>query len=319
MGKGVGLKDSDVHVVTGAFGFSGSYIAKHLIDSGYQVRTLTNSPDRENPFGGKVKAYLYNFDNFEKLVDSLQGVSVLYNNFWVRFNHPDFKFSAAVDNTLKLFRAAKEAGIRRIVHISITNPSENSPFEYFRGKARLEKALMESGISYAILRPAVLFGKEDILINNIAWFLRRFPVFGIFGDGSYRLQPIYVDDLAKLAVREGQGSKNCIIDAIGPETFTYKELVEEIGRIIDRERPIVLIPPSLGYMFGWVMGKFLGDVTITRDEIDGLMANLLYTDSPPVGKTKLTDWARENSSTLGIRYANELARRKNRMESYDRL
>lgn len=319
MGEGISLKDSDVHVVTGAFGFSGKYIARRLIDAGYQVRTLTNSPDRQNPFGRRVKAYPYNFDNFENLIDSLQGVSVLYNNYWVRFNYPGFKFSVAVDNTLKLFRAAKEAGIRRIVHISITNPSENSPLEYFRGKARLEKALMESGISYAILRPAVLFGKEDILINNIAWFLRRFPVFGIFGDGSYRLQPIYVDDLAQLAVKEGQDSKNCIIDTIGPETFTYRELVEEIGRIIDRERQIVSIPPSLGYMFGWVMGKFLGDVTITRDEIDGLMANLLYTDSPPVGKTRLTDWARENSSTLGIRYANELARRKNRRESYDRL
>jgi len=200
------------------------------------------------------------------------------------------------------------------VHISITNPSDDSPFEYFRGKARLEKALIGSGISYAILRPAVLFGKEDILINNIAWFLRRFPVFGIFGDGDYCLQPIYVDDLAQLAVEQGQDSKNCIIDAIGSETFTYRELVEEIGSIIERKRPIISIPPSLGYMFGWVIGKFLGDVTITQDEIKGLMANLLYTDSQPVGKTRLTDWARVNSSTLGIRYANELARRKNRRE-----
>ena len=69
----------------------------------------------------------------------------------------------------KLFEAAKKQGIKRIVHISITNPSEDSPFEYFSGKAKIEKALIEFGISYA-LRPAVLFGKEDILINNITVF-----------------------------------------------------------------------------------------------------------------------------------------------------
>jgi NADH dehydrogenase len=220
---------------------------------------------------------------------------------------------------MKLFDAAKQAGVRRIVHISITNPSEESPYEYFSGKAKIEKALIGSGISYAILRPAVLFGKEDILINNIAWMLRRFPVFGVFGDGNYRLQPIYVDDLAELAVEQGEGSENSIIDAIGPETFTYEELAKEIGGIIDKKRPVIYVPDSVGYCFAYLVGKMLGDITITRDEIQGLKANLLYTESPPVGKTRLTEWARENASTLGIRYSSELDRRKNRRKSYDEL
>jgi len=300
---------SKLHVVTGALGYSGKYIARHLIDRGYNVRTLTNSSHRENPFGDKIEVHPYNFDNPEKLVESLKGASVLYNTYWVRFNHRGFTFSTAIDNTLKLFDAARNAGVKRIVHISITNPSEDSPFEYFRGKARLEKALIESGISYAILRPAVLFGKEDILINNIAWFLRKFPVFGVFGDGSYRLQPIYVDDLAELAAEKGQEPGNCIIDAIGPETFTYLELVKEIGRIISKQRPIISIPPLAGYIAGWFIGKITGDVTITKEEIGGLMANLLCTDSPPASKTRLTDWAKANSELLGKQYASELARR----------
>jgi NADH dehydrogenase len=231
----------DVHVVTGAFGFSGKYIAKRLLDAGCQVRTITNSPNRSNPFEGKVKAYPFSFDDPGKLIEALKGASVLYNNYWVRFNYQDFTYSKAVDNTRILFDAAKKAGIRRIVHISITNPSEESAFEYFRGKAKLERALKEIGVAYAILRPAILFGKEDILINNIAWFLRRFPIFGVFGDGQYRLQPIYVDDLAELAVEEGQKMDNLVIDAIGPETFTYRGLVEEIGRIINKPRPVILI------------------------------------------------------------------------------
>ena len=310
---------TETHVVTGAFGYSGKYIAKRLLDAGIQVRTLTHSPGRSNPFGDKVKAAAFHFDDPAKLVASLEGASVLYNTYWVRFNYRDFKHSRAVENTVRLFTAAKKAGVKRIVHVSITNPDENSHLEYFKGKARLERALTESGVSYSILRPTVLFGKEDILINNIAWFLRRFLVFGVFGDGSYRLQPIYVDDLAQLAVDQGKRTENAVIDAIGPETFAYRDLVRTIGEIIGRNRPIISIPDSLGYLFGWIVGKFVGDIPITREEIDGLKADLLYTNSPPTGNTKLTDWARRNAQTLGYRYSSELARRTNRLESYEKI
>ena len=205
----------------------------------------------------------------------------------------------------------------RVVHTSITNPSEDSPLEYFKGKAVLERALKESGLSYAILRPNVLFGHEDILINNIAWTLRRLPVFGVFGDGQYRLQPMHVDDFAALAVEQGKDRANRVIDAIGPETFTYRRLVEEIGSIIGVKRPIVSVPPSIGYAVGAVLGKLVGDVMITRDEVEGLMADLLVTSSPPAGSTRLTEWARQHADTLGKHYASELARRKNRQAAYE--
>lgn len=312
-----------IHVVTGAYGYSGKYIAKRLLDEGQEVRTLTNSYQRSNPFGDIVKAFPFNFENFDKLVESLNGASILYNTYWVRFNFSDnkmkFKHNIAVENTLRLFNAAKAAGVRRVVHVSITNPSEDSHLEYFSGKAKLEKALIDSGLSYAILRPTVLFGKEDILVNNIAWMLRTFPVFGVFGDGNYRLQPIYVDDLAKLAVEQGKSSENVIIDAIGPETFTYNELVKKIGEIIGKKRPIIHISNSLGYCIGWIIGQLVGDVTITKEEIEGLKADLLCTNSLPAGNTKLTEWAKQNANTLGIKYASELARRKNKRKSYDKL
>lgn len=310
------MSKQQIHAVTGAFGYSGKYIARRLLNKGYRVRTLTDSLQRQNPFGDKVERHAFNFDHPEKLVETLTGVAVLYNTYWVRFNHKLFTHQMAVDNTLTMFKCAREAGVERVVHVSITNPLAASQLEYFRGKAILEKALQESGLSYAILRPAVLFGQEDILINNIAWILRRLPIFGVFGDGHYRLQPIYVDDLAGLAVEQGALRENAIINAIGPETFTYKELVEKIGAIIGRKRPIMSVPPAIGYMAGSLIGRMVGDVLITRDEIEGLMADLLYVDTPPTGQTRLTTWSREHAAWLGKTYASELSRRRDRLREY---
>lgn len=305
-----------IHAVTGAFGYSGKYIAHRLLAEGRSVITLTNSLNRVNPFGDRIRVLPFHFDSPEKLTDSLRGVSVLYNTYWVRFNHRTFTHADAVRNTQTLFRAAKAAGVSRVVHVSITNPSEDSPLEYFRGKARLERALVESGLSHAILRPTVLFGKEDILVNNIAWALRHLPVFGVFGNGRYRLQPIYIDDLAQLAVEQGKQTQNVTINAIGPETFTYRGLVESIGKIIGKNRPVVSVPPSVGYAVGWIIGKLVGDVMITGEEIKGLMDDLLCVDAPPAGTTKLTDWARERSTSLGLHYTSELARRQDRQTEY---
>src|SRR5690348_53071 len=186
--------------VTGAFGYSGRYIARRLLEAGHSVITLTNSPHRANPFGEQVRAFPFHFDQPSRLRDSLQGIDVLINTYWVRFDYPGFTHAQAVANTRILFQTAKAAGVRRVVHVSITNPDLHSDLPYFRGKAELELALRESGLSYCILRPTVLFGKEDVLINNIAWFLRHLPAVGVFGAGEYKLQPIYVDDLAAAAV-----------------------------------------------------------------------------------------------------------------------
>ena len=308
-----------VHVVTGAFGYSGRYIAARLLDEGVRVRTLTDSPNRPNPFGGRVPAEPFHFNEPVKLVEALRGAEVLYNTYWVRFNHKGFTHAMAVENTLTLFAAAKRAGVRRVVHVSITNPSEDCDLEYFRGKARLERELMSSGLAYSVLRPTVLFGREDILVNNIAWTLRRFRLFGIFGDGQYRLQPIHVGDLAELAVREGRSNQNSIINATGPETFTFRGLVETIGAIIGKPRPIVSVSPGFGYLVARIIGKMVGDVFLTREEIEGLMRNLLWTASQPAGKTRLTDWAKRHADTLGVRYASELARRQKRDVAYQKL
>ncbi len=306
------MPSTEIQAVTGAYGFSGRYIARRLLDAGQRVITLTNSFCRSDPFGGRVTAYPLSFDRPDSLERALAGVSVLYNTYYVRFNYRGpvrFTYADAVSNSAVLFNAAKRAGVKRVVHISITNASENSRLEYFRGKAEIEQLLMDSGLSYSILRPAVLFGDEGILINNIAYLLRKFPLFGVFGNGRYRLQPIYVDDLAALAVEKGKEEENGVINAIGPETFAYRELIKKIGLIIGKPRPIIPIPPSIGFVASSIMGSLLNDRLVTWDEIKGLMEGLLYVDSPPTGETRLTEWAKENSSELGNRYFSELGRR----------
>ena len=235
---------TEIHAVTGAFGYSGRYIAAELLDRGRQVITLTGHPDRPNPFGEAVRAFPFNFEEPEKLAETLEGVRVLYNTYWVRFDYGETTFAQAVENTKMMFRAAKAAGVERIVHVSITNPTLDSPLPYFSGKAELEAFLADLGVPHTILRPTVIFGREDILINNMAYLLRRLPAFGIPGNGDFELQPIYVEDLAKLAADSGEKTGNETIDAIGPETFSFIELVRVLARTLGKRRLLLKMPPS---------------------------------------------------------------------------
>lgn len=298
----------EIHVVTGAFSFTGKYLTERLLAQGKQVRTLTGHPDTPNPFGDQVKVFPYNFDNFGALVKSLEGANTFYISYWVRFSYRQMTFDRAVENTRTLFRAAREAGVRRVVYISITNPSEDSPLPYFSGKAGLERALKESGLSYAILRPTVLFGPEGILINNIAWLVRRFPLFAIMGAGDYQLQPIFVEDLADLMVQAGEQQEPMLLDAVGPETYRFDDLVRLVALALHRKVRLVYINPGLMLAISKVMSLFLGDVILTRDEIRGLMANLLISSQPPTGQTRLSEWLAAHADEVGAKYASELSR-----------
>ena len=230
-------------VVTGAFGYTGKYITLRLLAMGKPVKTLTGHPNRPNPFGDQISVAPFDFDRPGDLTRSLEGADVLYNTYWVRFPRGPVTFDKAIENSRTLIEAADSAGVRRIVHISILNASSDSTFPYFRGKGLVDEAVKRSNISYAIMRPAAIFGREDILINNIAWFLRRFPVFAIPASGRYRIQPVFVEDVAEIAVGAASGSENVVIDAVGPETFTFERMVRLIADAIGRRARLVHVPP----------------------------------------------------------------------------
>jgi NADH dehydrogenase len=299
---------TDLDVVTGAFGYTGRYVTERLLASGRRVRTLTGHPERPSPFGERVSIARYAFEDRDELAASLAGVSTLYNTYWVRFPRGEVTFDRAVRNTETLIAAAVDAGIRRLVHISITNPSHDSPFPYFRGKAAIEDMIRGSGLSYAIVRPTVIFGKEDILINNIAYLLRRLPVFGIPGSGTYRLRPVAVEDVADICVEAGRGSEDQVIDAVGPETFAFEELVRLIATTIGARARIVHVPPTAVAVTGRVLGLLVNDVVVTKDELDGLMAGLVVTGGPTTGQRRLSTWLADHADVVGRRYASEVSR-----------
>jgi uncharacterized protein YbjT (DUF2867 family) len=270
---------------------------------------LSFHPDRPHPLQGSVDALPYRFDDPDALDHSFEGVSTLYNTYWVRFDHGDASFAQATDRSRALFTAAQRAGVERIVHLSITNPSLSSPLPYFRGKALVEEALARAGVPYSIVRPTWIFGGDkDVLVNNIAWILRHAPVFAVPGSGAYRVQPVHAEDLARICTEVAGPGDDTVVDAAGPEAMTFDELVRLIRRVTGARAPIVHVPARVMALAARALGLVVRDVVLTPDEIDGLMAGLLVSHEPPLGRIAFSKWLSNNGTAVGGSYANELKR-----------
>jgi NADH dehydrogenase len=308
--------DTGIDLVTGAFSYSGARIARRLLADGRRVRTLTFHPDRPHPLQGRIDAVAYRFDDPAALARSMDGVTTVYNSYWVRFDHRQTTFANAIENSRTLFSAADRAGIARIVHISIANPSLESGLPYYRGKALVERALGEVGVPYSIVRPTMLFGGErDVLVNNIAWILRRFPVFALPGDGNYPVQPVHVDDLARICQESAHAEEGVTLDAAGPETFAFKELIRDVRDavglrtpLVSLRSPIVHVPATIMAKAASALGLLVGDVVLTGDEIKGLTSGLLVSHQSPLGQIRFSNWLADTHSSVGRSYANELDR-----------
>jgi uncharacterized protein YbjT (DUF2867 family) len=302
--------ESRVDVVTGGFSYTGRFIARRLLAGGRRVRTLTNHsnrPDTED-LQKELEVEPLQFDDRTRLAVALRGANTLYNTYWVRFPHSGLDFDHAVSNTRVLMQAAVEAGVRKVVHISVSNPSLDSPLPYYAGKARTEEIVKESGLAWAIVRPTLVFGPGDILINNIAWALRRMPVFGMPGLGHYRVQPVAAEDVAEIAVSAASHEENMTVDAAGPDTVTFADLVDQISIAVHHRPRFVYLTPGLFMPAIKVVGLFVRDVVLTREEVDGLMAELLISAETPLGTTRFDDWLLQHGETLGLQYMSELDR-----------
>ncbi len=299
--------DTGIDVVTGAFSYSGAAIAGALARNGRMVRTLTGHP-RRAPDPSSIEVRPLDFEDSTGLLESLRGATTLYNTYWVRFARSRIDHELAVANSRLLFQAALRAGIQRIVHVSITNPSIESTLPYFRGKALVERALAESGASYAILRPAILFGGDGVLLNNIAWLLRHLPVFAVGGRGDYRIRGIHIDDLAQLCVAKGGERRNTVEDAVGPERPTFLELVRSIRDAVGSRSPIIFVPGALIPALSSLLGLALHDVLLTKDEYQAMATGLADSNGPAIGTTRLSEWLGERGDVLGRTYASEIER-----------
>ena len=299
---------SALDAVTGAFSFTGRAIAARLLDDGRQVVTLVRRRPATNPFGDRIRTAETDLDEISSLVDALQGVDTLYNTHWIRFERGEVTFELAIARTLRLIEAAGQTGVRRLVHVSVVNASESAPTDYFKAKAMLEHRVRESGLSHAIVRPTLTYGEGDILVNNLCWVLRRFPAFGVPGDGRYRFQPVHVDDVATIAVRAGTQAENLETDAAGPDILTFDEFVRLLAGAIGRRVWLVHMPPVLSLSASRMLGLLVRDVLLTTDEVTELRAGLLVSGHPPAGTIRLADWAVAHGDQLGRHYNSELDR-----------
>jgi uncharacterized protein YbjT (DUF2867 family) len=294
-------------VVTGAFSFTGRYIAEELLARGRHVRTLTRQPPHPlHALATKVEAAPLVFD--DSLVQSLRGVDTLYNTYWVRFERGPVTFAGAVANTARLVDAARRAGVRRVVHVSVANPDHSSPFPYFRGKAQTEDLVRESRLSYAIVRPTLVFGPDDVLVNNIAWGLRHVPLFLVPGNGRYEVQLVSVRDTASICVAAGTAEGDLELDAAGPSRWTFDDFVRLIARAVGSRALIRGAPPAIALAASRVAGFAMRDTLLTQDELRALLAGLIVSDEEPLGRDRFDLWLAENASRVGRRYTSEVAR-----------
>jgi NADH dehydrogenase len=302
------MQPGPIAVVTGAFSYTGSAAARSLIGRGFTVRTLTNRRQPVHDPGPGIAAYPLQFEDETALIDAMRGARVLVNTYWVRYPYVGVGFERAVANIGVLLAAARQAGVERVVHVSVSNPSLDSPLDYYRGKAQAEELVRGLGLSYAIVRPTLVVGPRDILVNNIAWFLRRLPIFGMPGSGAYRVQPVNLEDTGEIIAEAAMSGEDLTVDAAGPETLSFEELVRAVAVAIGRRARIVHIPPALALLCLRGAGVLVGEVILSRQELDGLMTERLVSHEPPRGQQSVLAWLGEHGGELGTRYASEFAR-----------
>lgn len=294
--------------VTGAFGFTGRAIAEQLLDAGHEVVTLTRRSGTDDPLAARITVRPFDADRPADLAASLSGVDILYNTYWLRFPRGGATFEGAVARSAALLAAARDASVRRVVHVSVVNASADADTPYVRAKAALESVVRSSGMEWVIVRPTLTYGAGDILINNLAWALRRLPVYGLPGLGRYTVQPVHVDDVARICVEAGLGERGRVLDAAGPEILTYRQLVDLVRGAIGSRSIVLPMPGPVVLLAAKLLGLVVRDVVLTADEIRELTSSLLTSAQPPLGTIRASDWVREHADALGRRWASELSR-----------
>lgn len=288
-------------VITGAFSYTGAAVANELLRRKYDVRTLTNRSS------DKIPSAPLKFER-EHLESQLHGVETFINTYWIRLPYGGQTFDTAVDNSRMLIDAAKNAGVKRFVHISVSNAEKGTNLGYYRGKDQVERYLRESGLPYSIVKPTLIVGPGDVLTNNIAWFLRKLPFFAVPGGGHYRIQPVMLSEVARITADAAEASGNVEVDAAGQEILSFRAYVKMIARACKKRRWVFGAPTWMALPALRLVGLFLRDIILTREEVLGLKQELLVTSSSPLGKESVMDWLVENGQNLGRNYANDLNR-----------
>lgn len=299
------MSSAPLAVITGAFSYIGAAAARSLLQRGFRIHTLTNR--RPPPHSDRITSAPLRFDA-AYLAQQLRGADVFVNTYWVRLPFQGQTFASAADSCKTLISAASAAAVPRFVHVSVSNASLSSTLGYYREKAVVDEAVRCSGLSYAIVRPTLVVGPNDVLTANIAWFLRQFPVFPVPEGGSYRLQPVTLDDTGRIIADAALAREDQDIDAAGPVTWTFREYVQLLSRACRANAWIVGTPSWMALGALRMIEPLLGDVILTREELIGLQQELLVSHAPPLGAESVESWLMEHGPHIGKTYVNDVRR-----------
>ena len=275
--------------IAGGSGFIGRAIARRLASTGeIKVRVLTRNPDtaRARLELPGVEFVRGDVGNPATLKDALAGASAIvdavqFDGYPIENPRRGFTFERIdYGGAAALIAAARQAGVAQFIYVSGAAADENSTHPGFRAKGRAERAIRESGLSYTIFRPSLVYGREDKVVNGLARAIRFAPVMGVPGTGRQNVQPVLVDDLAAcvaLAV-SGRG-RNQTYDIGGPDLMTFDEMMKVIMDASGHRRLLFHIPEAVMRAVGGVLEK-LPKPLLSRDAVTFVTADNACDNQP---------------------------------------
>lgn len=266
--------------VFGGSGFVGRQIARALAHQGYRVRIAARRPEFAEQVKtagdvGQVMLMRANLRMPSSVVAAVAGSQAVVNAAGIPFERGKQRYrDVHVTGAWAIAEAAAAAGVKRVIHISGIGADDRvSRNRYVRSKVEAESSIVAAFPQATILRPSVIFGPEDSFFNKLGKIAAMAPFVPLVGNGSAKLQPVYVGDVARavVAVLERPETARSVIELGGPRVYTYRELVQLTLREIDRQKPMIGLPVSLMKLLGFFaqfQPALLGPPPITRDQAD---------------------------------------------------
>jgi uncharacterized protein YbjT (DUF2867 family) len=274
--------DAKIVALAGGSGFIGRAIARRLLaGGGITVRVLTRNPEKARAHFDLPGVEFVSADIAQpaSLKDALAGVSTIvdaiqFDGYPVENPQRGLTFERIdYGGALALIDAAKQAGVAQFIYISGAAADENSAHPAFRAKGRAERAIRESGLTYTIFRPSLVYGPQDKVVNGLARALRYAPVFGVPGTGRQKVQPLLVDDFAACVMLAVSGrGRNGTYDIGGPDLMTFDEMMRIIMDASGHRRPLFHIPETIMRTVGGLLEK-LPKPMLSRDAVTFVTAD----------------------------------------------
>lgn len=271
-----------VVLVTGATGFVGRHLVRALLAAGHQVKALVRSPEKAtqilgDPLGdaaGRLQTVAGDVLAPASIVQAVAGCDAAVHLVGIIKEKRGATFrDLHVRGTANVLAAATRAGVSRLVHMSALGARDGAQTGYHQTKWEAEELVRNSGLRAVIFRPSIIYGPGDEFVNMLAGLIRRVPVFPVFGDGCYRLQPVWVEDVAYFFTRalEVEGAVGETLEVGGPQRLTYGELVAEIMRVTGRRRPQVHLPLNLTRRIIAAAQRVRAPLPVTSDQLTMLL------------------------------------------------